>query len=78
MKALPTPTLLALPVADAPPPAGGATLPHKNSVRELVAISRWTSPGADYAVPAPLPQRRLAEGPRIAETPAVRLAGDRA
>ena len=34
---------------------GGRTLPHRNIVRELTAIGRWTGPGATYALPAARP-----------------------
>ena len=32
---------------------GGRTLPHRNIVRELVKIGRWTGGTASFAVPAP-------------------------
>jgi hypothetical protein len=34
---------------------GGRTLPHRNIVRELTAMGRWTGPGATYALPAARP-----------------------
>ena len=34
---------------------GGRTLPHRNIVRELTAIGRWTGPGATFALPAARP-----------------------
>ena len=30
---------------------GGRTLPHRNVVRELVKLGRWTGPGARFALP---------------------------
>lgn len=30
---------------------GGRTLPHRNVVRELVKLGRWTGPGAHFALP---------------------------
>lgn len=32
---------------------GGRTLPHRNIVRELTALGRWTGAAASYAIPAP-------------------------
>lgn len=39
---------------------GGRTLPHRNIVRQLVTIGRWTGPAVSAALPA-APQPGLAQ-----------------